>query len=116
MLTGATAQMVYFNLDSVNSNYGGQLPADLGRDDPASQRRTRPYPRVGRFHLGVRPEDSLKIWKFHVDWTTTGNSYLGTGSAGIGRRSQLDDQYEQCGSPWLLQLPLHRSAGDDREP
>ena len=82
MLTGATAQMVYFSLYSVNSNYGGQLPADMdGATQPAS----------GAPGLilewddstwGVGSSDSLKIWKFHVDWTTPGNSYLGTGAAG----------------------------------
>ncbi len=82
MLTGATAQMVYFSLYGVNSNYGGQLAADMdGSTQPAS----------GAPGLilewddstwGAGSTDSLKIWKFHVDWTTPGNSYLGTGSAG----------------------------------
>jgi hypothetical protein len=82
MLTGATAQMVYFNLYTVNSNYGGQLAADL---DGATQ------PAGGAPGLilewddstwGTGSTDSLKVWKFHVDWATPGNSSLGTGAAG----------------------------------
>ncbi len=37
---------------------------------------------MGRLYLGIGSNDALRIWKFHVDWTTPGNSYLGTGSAG----------------------------------
>jgi formylglycine-generating enzyme required for sulfatase activity len=81
MLTGATAQMIYFNLYTLNANYGGQLPADMdGRTQPAS----------GASGLimqwddstWISPSDALRIWKFHVDWTTPGNSYLGTGEPG----------------------------------
>lgn len=82
MLTGATAKMVYFNLYPVDADYGGLLPADMdGATQPPSG---APGLIVGwnDSTWGVTTSDALTIWKFHVDWNTTGNSYLGTGAAG----------------------------------
>lgn len=82
MLTGATAQMIYFNLYTVNSNYGSLLPADMdGATQPASG---APNLMVSwdDSTWGVSSNDALSIWKFHVDWATPANSYLGTGAAG----------------------------------
>ena len=81
MLLGQPAQMIYFSLYAVNQNYGGQLPADLEAGD---------RPPVGAPGYIVEwddsayfpPNDALRIWRFHVDWTTPGNSYLGTGAPG----------------------------------
>ncbi len=82
MLTGATAKMVYFNLYTVDPDYASLLPADMdGTTQPASG---APALMVAwnDSTWGVSANDALSVWKFHVDWTTTGNSYLGTGAAG----------------------------------
>ncbi len=81
MLIGAAAQMVYFNLYTVNAEYGGQLPADMdGTTQPASGAPGLIMEWDNSGLLG--PDDALRVWKFHVDWTTPANSYLGTGAAG----------------------------------
>jgi hypothetical protein len=77
MLAGdPSAQMVYFDLKTVNSNFGGLLPADWDGILP---------PPVGSPNYVVEvddssylpPSDALRLWKFHVDWTTPANSTLG---------------------------------------
>ena len=81
MLLGQSAQMVYFSLYTLNSNYGGQLPADWdGTTQP-------PSGAPGLFtewddSSWIAPSDALRVWKFHVDWTTPTNSYFGTGAPG----------------------------------
>ena len=81
MLTGGTARMIYFSLYGVNANYGGQLPADLEDGDrpPAG---APGYIVEWDDSAYFPPNDALRIWSFHVDWTTPGNSYLGTGAPG----------------------------------
>ena len=83
MLTGAAAQMVYFNLYTVNSNYGGQL---AGRQGGTTQ------PASGAPGLILEWDDST--WGVgssdcaeHLEVPRRlderrRNSYLGTGSAG----------------------------------
>lgn len=81
MLTGAPAQMIYFDLYPVDPNYGGQLPADMdGWTQPASGAPALIM--EWDDSSWIAPSDALRIWKFHVDWATPGNSYLGTGSPG----------------------------------
>jgi hypothetical protein len=67
MLAGVAATQQCFN---TSSNYGGVLPADLDGSRP---------PPAGSANyllaLGVSNND-LAFWKFHVDWTTPGNSTL----------------------------------------
>jgi len=67
MLAGLAATQQCFN---TSSSYGGVLPADLdgSRLPPAGS----PNYLLG---LGVSNND-LAFWKFHVDWTTPGNSTL----------------------------------------
>ena len=82
MLTGAAAQMVYYSLYSVDSDHGGQLPADLDG---------QMLPPTGAPGLilewydsswGIGPSDALGIWEFDVDWAVPSNSTLGTGKPG----------------------------------
>jgi len=73
MLAGLSAQMVYFDLFSVDPNLVGMLPSDL---DGAT------LPPVGSPNFFVQmddnglgyPADQLELWRFHVDWSTPANS------------------------------------------
>ncbi len=76
MLTGETARMVYINIGAVTKDYGGMLPADLDGTAP-------PAGTPGYFvewddssWLGD-PEDTLRIWEFHVDWDDVTASTFG---------------------------------------
>lgn len=78
MLSGLSASMISFDLFSVNDNFGGQLPSDLDGS-------TLPPPGTPNYFYevddstispGLGP-DALRIWKFHVDWTTPANSTFG---------------------------------------
>jgi hypothetical protein len=77
MLTGGAAQIVYFNGYSYNSSYGGMLPADWeGTTQPPSG---APCPFMEwDDSTWIGPSDALRVWNFHVDWTTPANSYFGT--------------------------------------
>ncbi|MBI3246314.1 MAG: hypothetical protein HYZ50_07395 [Deltaproteobacteria bacterium] len=75
MLTGKSAQALYLDLESVNPNFGGMLPADL--DGPPPPDDTPNYfAEVDDTIFGF-PTDSLRIWEFHVDWTNLANSTFG---------------------------------------
>jgi N-acetylneuraminic acid mutarotase len=76
MLLGQSAQKVYFNLFSVDSNFGGMLPSDL--DGPAPVAGTpNVFAEVDDDAFGVAT-DRLSLWNFHVDWTApTTNSTFG---------------------------------------
>ncbi len=76
MLTGASAQTIYYNGNTYNSNYGGMLPADWeGTTQPPSG---APCPFTEwDDSTWIGPSDALRIWNFHVDWTTPANSYFG---------------------------------------
>jgi hypothetical protein len=67
MLAGASARMVYFDLESVNSNLGGMLPSDW--DGPAAPPPGAPNPfaQVDDDAWGYSP-DQLQIWNFAVNW------------------------------------------------
>ena len=72
MLNGGNARMVYFDLDSVNSNLGGMLPADLdGPEPPAGA--PNPFVQIDDNAWGYSP-DQLQIWYFAVDWSNPNNS------------------------------------------
>lgn len=64
MLAGLPAQMVYFDLFSVDSTLGGMLPSDL--DGP-----TPPPAGAPNYFLQMddnAPADQLRLFRFHVDW------------------------------------------------
>jgi hypothetical protein len=71
MLTGAAATQQCFQL---SSSYGGVLPSDL--DGSTAPPANSPNYLV---NFGT---NKLNLWKFHVDWTTPGNSTL-TGPTAI---------------------------------
>lgn len=72
MLNGQQAQMVYFDLETVDSNLGGMLPSDL--DGPAPPAGAPNYfAQVDDHAWGYSP-DQLQIWDFHVDWSNPGSS------------------------------------------
>jgi len=77
MLQGLPAQSVYFNLFSVNPDFGGALPADL--DGPVLPPPGAPalFVEMDDDGFGWTPIDRLSIWRFHVDWTTPSNSTFG---------------------------------------
>jgi hypothetical protein len=76
MLAGQDASFQYFDLYTVNPNFGGMLPADL--DGP-----TQPPAGAPNYLLEVDdsswigPQDALRLWRFHVDWNNPSNSTLG---------------------------------------
>lgn len=79
MLTGAAAQTIYFNGYTYNSNYGGMLPADWeGTAQPPSG---APCPFAEwDDSTWIAPSDAVRVWNFHVDWTTPANSTFGSGT------------------------------------
>jgi hypothetical protein len=76
MLIGAHAQMVYFDLNTVNPNFGGHLPANLdGYTLPPSGAPNYFAEVDSSADTGLG--NNLRIWKFHVDWTNPANSTFG---------------------------------------
>ena len=72
MLSGQPANMVYFDLASVDPNLGGMLPSDLdGPPPPAGSPNF--FVQMDDDALGY-PADQLELWRFHADWTTPANS------------------------------------------
>jgi subtilisin-like proprotein convertase family protein len=77
MLTGAAAQAVYFDGYAYNADYGGMLPADWEGSTPPPSGAPIPFAEWDD-SAWIGPSDALRIWDFHVDWTTPSNSYFGT--------------------------------------
>ncbi len=77
MLTGAAAQAIYFDGFAFNADYGGMLPADWDGSTPPPAGAPIPFSEWDD-SAWVAPSDALRIWNFHVDWTTPANSYFGT--------------------------------------
>ncbi|PWT92993.1 MAG: hypothetical protein C5B54_02600, partial [Acidobacteria bacterium] len=74
MLTGDPAQIVYFDLFTVDQNFGGMLPNDL--DGPAPDVGT-PATFAEVDDDSVFGTDRISLWQFHVDWNNTANSTFG---------------------------------------
>ncbi|MFZ2488390.1 MAG: proprotein convertase P-domain-containing protein [Anaerolineae bacterium] len=77
MLTGASAQVISYN---VGATYGGMLPADWEGSTPPPAGAPIPFAEWDD-SAWIAPSDALRIWNFHVDWTTIANSYFGTALA-----------------------------------
>ncbi len=78
MLAGLPAQMIYFDLFSVNPAFGGQLPADLdGTPPPAGTPNY--FVEADDSAVSPFPTDRLSVWEFHVDFDTPTNSTFGVG-------------------------------------
>jgi fibronectin type 3 domain-containing protein len=72
MLSGGSARMVYFDLDSVDPNLGGMLPSDLdGLAPPANE--PNHYAQIDDDAWGYSP-DQVQLWDFHVDWSNPSSS------------------------------------------
>jgi subtilisin-like proprotein convertase family protein len=72
MLNGSPATFQYFDLEPVNSNYGGLLPSNL-------MGNTLPPAGAPNYFMSVDmdwngADDILHIWEFHTDWNTPANS------------------------------------------
>src|ERR1700724_3454206 len=77
MLAGQPARVVFFDLSTVNSNFGNMLPSHLdGQPAPAASPNyfAEVDSQINSPTLGA---DAMRIWKFHVDWTNTSNSTFG---------------------------------------
>ena len=74
MLNGGSARGVYFDLESVDPNLGGMLPADL--DGPAPPAGApNPFIQLDDGAWGYTGgQDQLQIWNFQVDWSNPANS------------------------------------------
>ncbi len=76
MLSGAAARMIYFDIGAVTLNYFGMLPTDLDGPAPAAGTPNYFMEWDDSSWLGD-PADTLRVWEFHVDWTTPANSTFG---------------------------------------
>ncbi len=75
MLQGLPAQLVYFDLQSANPNFGGVLPADV--DGAAPPAGTPGYfAEIDDAAFGF-PTDQLALWEFRTDWQNPTNSTFG---------------------------------------
>lgn len=76
MLLGQSAQMVYFDLYSVDSDFGGMLPSDLDGSTLPPAGAPNYFVEVDDA-TWIPPADALRLWEFHVDWTTPADSTFG---------------------------------------
>jgi hypothetical protein len=77
MLNGQPAALVFFNLGNVDTTFGGQLPSNVdGAPPPAGSPNyfAEVDSQINSPSLGP---DAMRIWQFHVDWTTPSNSTFG---------------------------------------
>ncbi len=78
MLAGLTATMVIFDLENVNSWYGGQLPSDLDGLTPPPAGAPNYFAEVDDDYLpGLGSMHAMRLWEFHVDWAVPANSTFG---------------------------------------
>src|SRR5260370_2408565 len=83
MLKGQPAQLIYFNLETVDLSFGGQLPSNLDGFTLPPAGAPNYFVQVdSSADLSSNPPNSplgpnLRIWKFHVDWATPANSSYG---------------------------------------
>jgi len=72
MLAGNAAQMIYFDMYTVNQNYGGALPSNLMGDTLPPAGAPNIFAEVDYDWIGA--QDILTLWEFHSDWVTPANS------------------------------------------
>lgn len=72
MLAGAPANMIYFDMATVDSSLGGMLPAD-GDGPEAPVGAPNYFVQFDDDAWGYSP-DQLQIWQFQADWATPLNS------------------------------------------
>jgi len=76
LLTGGAARQVVFDLYSANVNFGGMLPSDFEGTPPALGTPNF-FAEVDDTTFLGDPQDSMRIWQFHVDWANPANSTFG---------------------------------------
>ncbi len=78
MLLGQSARLVYFDLMSANSAFGGMLPTDLEGPTPPPPGAPNIFAEVDDNSISeLGSTDALRLWRFHVDWQNTANSTFG---------------------------------------
>jgi hypothetical protein len=80
MLAGAAANMIKFDLYANAAEFSGMLPSDLDGPAPAGGTPDFFTEWDNSTWLGDSA-DTLRIWNFHVDWTTPSNSTFGANSS-----------------------------------
>lgn len=73
MLIGQTAQMIYFDLYSIDPSLGGMLPSHLNGQSMPPSGEPNYFVQFDDNGWGY-PQDQLEIWEFHVDWAFPSNS------------------------------------------
>ncbi|MFN2195065.1 MAG: hypothetical protein ACK2UW_02945 [Anaerolineales bacterium] len=68
MLAGQRAQLVYFDLETLNPNYFGLLPADLLGMRPPPAGAPGYFASVDQDWGGAGSADVLHLFEFHVNW------------------------------------------------
>ena len=71
--------MIYIDLYGVSTDFGGMLPSDWDGLTPPPAGSPNYFFEVddSTASPGLGPNDAMRIWKFHVDWTTPANSTFG---------------------------------------
>lgn len=72
MLLGNPAQMVYF--DNATDDIGGLLPSNLEGTVTPAVGTPNYFVQASDDAWGTTADDELRVWEFHVDWTTPANS------------------------------------------
>jgi hypothetical protein len=85
MLNGQPAQMIYIDVGAANPDYFGMLPSDLDGTPPPAGSPNYFAEWDDSTVLGDT-WDTLRIWEFHVDWTTPANSTFGLGASHLPNR------------------------------
>lgn len=76
MLNGQPAQMIAYSLGNGDTHFGGELAANVDGFTPPPAGAPGLIGEVDS-STDIPPNAALRIWKFHVDWTTPANSTLG---------------------------------------
>ena len=77
MLAGVpSATTVYFDLNSVNTNFGSILPADVDGSTPPPAGSPGYFAEVDN-STSIGPVDALRLWQLRVDWSNPQNATLG---------------------------------------
>ena len=78
MLLGQPARMVFFDLSTVNSAFGGMLPSDMDGWNLPPAGSPNYFAEVdSEINTPSLGPDALRIWEFHVNWATPANSKFG---------------------------------------
>ncbi|NBD35243.1 MAG: hypothetical protein GVY30_04500, partial [Chloroflexi bacterium] len=77
MLRGEPANMIAFDLANVNINFGGMLPTDFDGAQPPPAGAPNYFIEVDDSAWLGDAQDTMRLWAFHVDWETPGNSTFG---------------------------------------